>query len=185
MDPAAVEARLRKFEGCVPYMYRCTGGEVTIGVGHAILDAAGAGSLNWQIDGAPATPEQAQADWAKVAAAGKGMVASAYAGLTQCRMTDDEISRLVETDIQLFAAQLQTALPGWSSYPEPVQEALFDMAYNLGIGGLLKFSKMLAAVNAGDWNTAAAQCHRRGISEDRNRETAQLFLEAAGTPAGP
>ncbi|MBZ5725330.1 MAG: hypothetical protein LAP87_10060 [Acidobacteriia bacterium] len=35
-----------------------------------------------------------------------------------------------------------------------------------------------AAVDAGDWNTAAAQRHGQGIGEPRNQETAALFLQA-------
>jgi hypothetical protein len=38
---------------------------------------------------------------------------------------------------------------------------------------------MLAAVDAGEWETAAAECHRRGINEDRNQQTAALFRQAA------
>lgn len=183
MDPAAVKARLTKFEGCVPHMYRCTGGEVTIGIGHAIPDDAAACKLSWQISSAPAAPERVAADYAAVAAADKGKVASSYAALTACRMTNDDIGRLVDADIQAFEAKLVSALPNWNGYPAPVQEALFDMAYNLGLGGLLKFSRLLQAVNAGDWSTAAAQCHRRGIGDARNQETAQLFLQAAGPEA--
>ena len=183
MDQAAVVGRLRRFEGCVSHMYRCTGGEVTIGIGHAIPDAAVAAAFPWEIAGAAATSAQAQADFQKVAAASKGLLASAYAGLTQCRMSDADIERLVEADVQSFQDQLAKVLPGWSSCPEPVQQALFDMAFNLGIGGLKKFPRLLQAVAAGDWNTAAAQCHRQGIQEDRNKEIAALFLQAAVSPS--
>ena len=180
MNSASVIARLKEFEGYVSYMYRCTGGEVTIGAGHAIPAAADAGKLSWSIGGAPATPEQAQSDFAKVAAAPIGWVAGGYEDLTQCRMSADDIDALLLADIALFEAKLAAALPGWASYPEPAQEALFDMGYNLGVGGLLKFHQLLAAANAGQWTTAAAQCHRMGISDARNRETATLFLQAAG-----
>ena len=39
---------------------------------------------------------------------------------------------------------------------------------------------MMAAVNAGQWDVAAAQCHRTGIGEPRNQQTAALFQQAAG-----
>ncbi len=178
MDVTAVAARLRKFEGSIPHMYRCTGGEVTIGVGHAIPSKDHAAGLDWEIQGVAATPPQAQADFQAVAAAAKGLVASAYAGLTQCRMGDDAIRSVLGADLQAFEAQLAAALPRWNSYPEPAQQALFDMAFNLGLGGLKKFPRLLAAVDAGDWTTAAAQCHRQGIGEPRNQETAALFRQA-------
>ena len=45
--------------------------------------------------------------------------------------------------------------------------------------GLKKFPSMLAAVDAGQWDVAAAECHRRGINEERNQQTAALFRQAA------
>jgi GH24 family phage-related lysozyme (muramidase) len=160
-------------------MYRCTGGEVTIGIGHAILKAADALTLTWSVNGSPATDDQIAADYAAVDAAPIGHVASAYAHLTQCRMADSDIDALIQADLTRFESQLAAALPNWNTYPEPVQEALFDMGFNLGIGGLLHFPSMLAAVNAGQWNVAASECHRRGISEARNQQTAALFMQAA------
>jgi GH24 family phage-related lysozyme (muramidase) len=180
MNRASVIARLKKFEGCLSYMYQCTGGKVTIGAGHAIPSAPDAGKLSWSIGGAPATPEQAQSDFARIAAAPAGLVAGGYENLTRCRMRADDIDALLLADAALFESKLEAALPGWASYPEPAQEALFDMGYNLGVGGLLKFHQLLAAVDAGQWTAAAAQCHRMGIGDARNRETANLFRQAAG-----
>jgi GH24 family phage-related lysozyme (muramidase) len=178
MDRAAVIARLKEFEGCINHMYKCTGGDVTIGIGHAIQTAADAANLSWQINGVPADREQVQSDYAAVAAAPKGQVATAYAHLTQCRMGADEVQDLVTADVQSFEAQLAAALPNWSSCPGPAQQALFDMAFNLGLAGLKKFPTLLHAVNSGDWATAAVACHRIGIVAARNQAAAALFLEA-------
>jgi hypothetical protein len=54
------------------------------------------------------------------------------------------------------------------------------MAYNLGIGGLKKLPRMLAAVDAGAWETGAKECRRNGISEVRDQETSALFRKCAG-----
>ena len=179
MDPALVIPRLESFEGRVPYMYVCTGGEVTIGIGHAIQTPADALQLTWSTDGRPATAAEIQAGYASVAAAGKGRVASAYAPLSQCRMADADIDALVSGYVDEFETSLAAALPNWKRYPAPAQAALFDMAFNLGLGGLKKFPHLLAAVDAGQWDVAAAQCHRQGIAEIRNQQTADLFRQAA------
>jgi GH24 family phage-related lysozyme (muramidase) len=179
MDPALVIARLESFEGRVPYLYLCTGGEVTVGIGHAIQTPADALQLTWSIDGRPATPVEIQGDYASVAAAQKGLIAKSYAPLTQCRMADSDIDALVSSDVHKFETSLAAALPNWSTYPPPAQAALFDMAFNLGLGGLKKFPRLLAAVDAGQWEVAAAQCHRQGIAEIRNQQTADLFRQAA------
>jgi GH24 family phage-related lysozyme (muramidase) len=184
MDRASVIARLKQFEGCINYMYKCTGGEVTIGIGHALQTAADAAGLSWQINGASADSEQVQSDYAAVAAAPKGQVAIAYAHLTQCRIGADDVENLVAADVQSFEKQLAAAFPNWSSYPDPARQALFDMAFNLGLGGLKKFPTLIHAVNSGDWAAAAAKCHRMGIGEARNQATVALFSQAGVLKAG-
>ena len=176
MNCASAAERLKKFEGSTSYMYRCSGGEVTIGVGHAIFDAAHAIQLPWI--GAQA-PTLIAADYARVAAADKGLPAVRYESITQCRLSAESIEALLLSDIEAFEKNLNALLPAWQGYPQPVQQALFDMAYNLGVGGLLKFHKLLAACASGDWETAATECRRNGIGDGRNQETAALFQQAA------
>jgi GH24 family phage-related lysozyme (muramidase) len=176
MDRTIVANNLKKFEGSTSYMYRCSGGEVTVGVGHAILDAAHAQQLNWM---GPPAPDLISADYARIAAEEKGMAAAHYEALTQCRLSGDAIDTLLVADIAAFEANLTARLNAWTGYPEPAQQALFDMAYNLGVGGLLKFRKLLAACAAAQWAVAATECRRAGIGDERNRETAALFEQAA------
>jgi len=178
MDTPFVLARLEKFEGRVPHMYRCTGGEVTIGIGHAIKTPEDASALIWTVEGRAATPDEIRADYDRVAASEKGHVAHQYSGLSTIRMPDDAINVLAAADVESFSAPVAAKIPGFTSYPGCVQAALFDMAFNLGVGGLLKFHKLLAACDAGDWNTAAGECHRQGIGDGRNKETADLFRQA-------
>ena len=180
MDTALVIRRTESCEGRVHHMYRCTGGKVTIGIGHAIESPSDALRLSWSIEGRTATGAEIQADYASVAAAQKGLLAQSYAAFSQCRMADSDIDALIAADTAAFENSLAAALPNWNTYPAPAQAALFDMAFNLGLGGLQRFTQLLAAVDAGQWDVAAAQCHRKGIGEDRNQQTAALFLQAAG-----
>ena len=176
MDTGDILARLEKFEGRIRYMYRCTGGEVTVGIGHAIFSAADAVQLKWEVGA-----DQAAAGFGAVAAEPKGHPAQHYEGLSTSRMNDAAIDALAAADIERFTKLLKDKLPQWDTFPAPAQAALFDMAYNLGIEGLLhKFPHMLNAVNRGDWETAARECHRTGIQEPRNQETAALFRQAEG-----
>jgi GH24 family phage-related lysozyme (muramidase) len=107
---------------------------------------------------------------------GKNHAASYYESLTRCRMGETEIAELCASDIDLFEDQLREALPFWDTYHELAQQALFDMAYNLGVAGLMKFPKMLFAVDEGDWETAAVESRRNGIPDERNEEIAALYL---------
>jgi lysozyme len=57
--------------------------------------------------------------------------------------------------------ELDAALQQYSWYTEAgdVRGSVFlDMAYNLGLHGLLTFVSMIAAATAQDWTAAAAQC---------------------------
>lgn len=178
MNRNVVLERLKSFEGCVPYMYRCTGGAVTAGVGHALFTSADAAGLEWEISARSASAEEIATDFEKVAAAPKGLAAARYEPLTACRLTDDYLTSLATRDIERFEGALTKTFPQWSSFPEPAQEALFDMAFNLGIAGLHKFPRLLAAAEAQNWEIAAAECYRQGISEVRNQEVASLFRQA-------
>jgi len=178
MNTNLILARLEKFEGRIRHMYVCTGGEVTIGVGHAIKGPAEAVQLSWTRDGRAALAAEIRDDFAKVAAAPKGLAAGGYASLSTVRMSDTTIDALASADVARFASEVAAALPNWNRYPEPVQAALFDMAFNLGVAGLLKFKNLIAACDKAQWETAANECHRKGIGESRNLETAALFREA-------
>lgn len=64
------------------------------------------------------------------------------------------------------------------------KQALLDMAYNLGVGGLGKFSQLKEAVNRQDWATAAECCNRRTSRAERNDWTREMFLAAAQLEGG-
>jgi lysozyme len=73
-------------------------------------------------------------------------------GLTEHQaglLRDDEIARVTE--------ELLHRLPFFNSLSVARQNVLIDMGYNLGVTGLLKFKKMIEAVSAGQWNTAATE----------------------------
>ena len=179
MNRKAVADFLTKFEGNIPHMYRCTGGKVTVGVGRAFESAAEACKFSWRIGNQPAKASDIAGDFLRVSAAELNHPAGFYKKLTTCTMLPEDISTLLDQDISRFEEELKQKLPNWNSYPDEVQRALFDMGYNLGVNGLLgKFPKMLAAVNAHEWETAAKECQRQGIGDARNAATAALFRTA-------
>src|ERR1035441_10410845 len=116
MDPALVISRLESFEGRVPYLYLCTGGDVTVGIGHAIQTPADALQLTFSIAGRSAMAAEIQGDYASVAAAQKGLIAKAYAPLTTCRMADSDIDALVSSDGQNFETRLAARTQHCSVY---------------------------------------------------------------------
>lgn len=72
-------------------------------------------------------------------------------------ITAAESGVLLENDIAAAAAGLDRALPWWRGLSEARQRALLNMAFNLGVSRLRGFRGMLAALEAGDCERAAAE----------------------------
>ena len=66
---------------------------------------------------------------------------------------------------ELLFADLNTVLKecedrfhnNWREWPEEVRLIIANMAFNLGLTRLVKFKKMFAALNAGDYKTASEE----------------------------
>ncbi len=157
MDTLAVRRRLEALEGRVNYLYLCTAGVPTAGVGHAVRTSRDALALPWTINGSPAGDAAILVDYAAIMKAPVGRRASFYAPLTRCRLSEAAIDALADTDMDAFARQIAARLPEFSSLPGSVQEGVFDIGFNCGVTGLLKFRQMIAALKRGDYQTAA--CH--------------------------
>ena len=62
---------------------------------------------------------------------------------------------LLANDIAAMERDLQHALPWVATLDEVRQRVLLDMAFNMGIVGLLGFKRTLATIQAGDYQAAA------------------------------
>lgn len=69
-------------------------------------------------------------------------------------ITEDEAMMMLDNDIERVKGQLAKALPWLETKPQGVQRAIANMAFQMGLGGVLKFQKMLAALQARDYNAA-------------------------------
>ena len=67
----------------------------------------------------------------------------------------DEAEYLLANDIFRINLKLIQSFPRFTSLDNVRQAALIDMAYNIGLGGLRGFKKMIKAMVAGDYETAA------------------------------
>jgi len=61
-----------------------------------------------------------------------------------------------ETDIQECIDALDRSLKWWRDLDDVRQNALLNLCFNMGIGGLLTFKNTLAALAAGDYDKAAS-----------------------------
>lgn len=72
-------------------------------------------------------------------------------------ITEREADILLERDIAVAKQELARVLPESADLGEARYAALVDMVFNLGIARFQGFRKMIAAVKAGDFETAARE----------------------------
>ena len=97
-------------------------------------------------------------------------------------LTVAESMLILYSRIQSRIKELDLRLPWWKQLDDMRQGVLMNMAYNLGVSGLLGFQKMLTALEAKDYATAAKegrnslwyqQVGARGVRLMRELETGQ------------
>jgi len=76
----------------------------------------------------------------------KWMQISEEAALAQCKSEVDDL-----------AVNLRCVINCWQELSEARQSVLISMAYQMGIGGLMRFKKMIAAIEVNDFVEAAQQ----------------------------
>lgn len=177
VDPTLTNELIEE-EGVIPWPYLDTRGNVTVGVGHRVPDLASMLALPFLWQGTLASPQQIRNAWTWLIRQKPGLPASAYRyGLT---LSDAQIRALLEADLESTQTRLVRVLPAYSLAPAPAQKGLLDMAFNLGVAGLiLKFPMLIADAERGNWTGCAAQCIREGVSDSRNQATQSLFRAAA------
>lgn len=72
-------------------------------------------------------------------------------------ITKDEAIYLLENDIKDFTEQLDERLFWFDTAPDKVKLVLTDMAFNLGIPGLLTFHNTLEHIKNGQYDLAAKE----------------------------
>ncbi|MEQ9447682.1 MAG: lysozyme [Rhodospirillaceae bacterium] len=96
-------------------------------------------------------------------------------------ITEAEAFFLLAGDIRRVEGELDANTPWWRALPEAAQRGLANMCFNLGWPRLSGFQKMLAALEAGEFNRAAAEAlHSRWARQvgARARRIADLYVSA-------
>ena len=93
-------------------------------------------------------------------------------------ISEEEAEYLLRNDMEVVVAALNDRIPWWNNLPDHKRIVLASMAYQLGVGGLLKFHKMLAAAEDGDDKEVVVQMrdsrwHRQTTA--RAEELARLW----------
>lgn len=127
MDRTKLIAELRRDEGEKLKSYKDSLGYWTVGVG-CLLDPAKGGNP---------------------APFGKDL-------RNGCTITSDQSAFLLDKEIDEKQAELDRRLPWWRKLDDVRQRVILNMAFNLGVTGLLGFPNTLAMVQSGNYDGAAA-----------------------------
>ena len=97
-------------------------------------------------------------------------------------LSDRSIQVILEDDVAAIKSALDAACPWATSLDDSRYGALLNLAFNMGVGGvhagLLGFPRMLRAIQAQDWDTAARELldsrYARQVGDRATRLAAQL-----------
>ena len=71
-------------------------------------------------------------------------------------ISESEAEYLLQNDVSIVLAALHRNIPFFDRLCIPRQAVLMNMAFQLGIAGLMKFKSTLAFIEAGDYENASA-----------------------------
>ena len=77
--------------------------------------------------------------------------------LTDRGISHETAMQMLDEDIDIVLNELEKAIPRWASLPSNFQEALVDLAFNMGVPRLMQFKRMLAAIDAGEGDKASVE----------------------------
>lgn len=156
---------------------------VTVGYGKMLNSPEEAAKYPFQIGVTPASETQIRQAWNTVYNSVQGRnnyTASYFASMTTIRMTEEDARMITIAHIQGNLESAQEAFADFDNYPVPAQEAILDMAYNLGISsaGVSKFPSFNRHIRNKDFASAATESNRPQLRHSRNVHVRELLLLA-------
>lgn len=169
-----------EFEGRMTHMYLDERGNVTVGVGRLLSASSDAVRLSFIRKSDNRRASRAEIESARRMS--RGIPAKDTEAATKLELDDRDVDRMLDDDIARTLRELKHSDFGqnFDELPEEVQQALLDMAFNLGTNKLaFEFRNLKEAIAAEDWLRAAEESSRRGPRPARNAWTKDMFQRAA------
>ena len=88
-----------------------------------------------------------------------------------------EAERLLKLMITQCRHQLEVTLPFFSKLDTVRQDVLINMAFNLGLAGLLKFKKSLLLIEAGEYSQASVELLNSKWAKDVGNRALELSTQ--------
>lgn len=80
-----------------------------------------------------------------------------YGAAVGTPVSEERVNAVFESDVAKFVSESKKVFPNLDELPEEAQQVIVNMCFNMGAPRLSKFKKFIAAVNDGNWSTAAVE----------------------------
>ncbi len=172
IDVDRYRQKVDDFEGHVTYMYLDIKGNVTVGLGHLIRNAAEAKQLRFFERGTtnPVHPAHIENAFNKVLNSRlAGSKHTAFKDMTHIDLDLDEIENLFDDDVMQFIHELNHKFTDFETYPASAQLGMLDLAYNMGTTRFAEgFPVFRDALKFRNWLKVAEESHRKEVDEEGN-----------------
>lgn len=164
---------LHKHEGFKNNMYKDAEGNITVGIGHLLSSPEMAAALPFTRTHTTHGHGDTMEDEVTIS---KNDIASAFNSYKtdsknspNMHISNDAVINQCIKDVLETEAGLRGLYSGYDGFSNSRKTALVDMGFNMGVPTLNKnFPTFNAAVNRGDWASAATESHRTGLDDSRN-----------------
>lgn len=196
---SSLEAHILGHEGYREQVYLDTKYLPTIGVGGLVTDYSRFAAYDFYANGKKLTDSQKREYYNKVMAFASDAKSrqdpmaqsistntirtgtlSDGTRLADIKTNKESIEREMKRYISASESILSGAYRGWASFPQPAKNALLDIAYGWGVGGIHNISGLDACVNSRNWAGAADIVTRIYGNRRAGATVRQWFLQAAG-----
>lgn len=92
-------------------------------------------------------------------------------------ITDVEAEYLLCNDVRRIRSVLENRLKFWGTLNEVRQAALINMAFQMGVNGLLNFRKTLALIEQGNYIEASREALRSGWASQTPNRARRVSLQ--------
>ena len=72
-------------------------------------------------------------------------------------VSEERVNAVFDEDVKKYISESEKVFPNLQKLPEEAQQVIVNMCFNMGAPRLSKFKKFIAAVNDGNWSTAAIE----------------------------
>tara|TARA_B110000503_G_scaffold25344_1_gene40025 strand:+ start:724 stop:1170 length:447 start_codon:yes stop_codon:yes gene_type:complete len=91
-------------------------------------------------------------------------------------VSEERVNEVFDKDVETYITESKTVFPNLDELHEEAQQVIVNMCFNMGAPRLSNFKKFVAAVNDGNWSTAAVEmmdsrwANQVGVRAERLRD---------------